>query len=253
MFIDKSGQGPTPWVICGEIYPLKVRAKAVSMTTATNWLINWAIAFSTPYLVDYGKGNANLQSKIFFVWAGACIGAFVFAYFMVYETKGLGLEQVDDMYEECKSARKSKNWNPATSPRGLARGEMLARKRSESPGDGKVERVEIRVVDKEENEGTRVKQKMVAREEYVERTEQESVAKQLTMAKQEVDQKDSRFNRRVAKAEEEDQEEQDEQETQEEHRIVAQDPPQLPAPGTVGNISTTTLLMCGQKGKNTQF
>ena len=31
----------------GELFPLKVRAKALSMTTATNWLLNFAIAYST--------------------------------------------------------------------------------------------------------------------------------------------------------------------------------------------------------------
>lgn len=59
-------------VVIGEIFPLKVRAKSLSMTTATNWLLNWAIAYSTPYLVNYGTGNANLQSKIFFIWFGCC-------------------------------------------------------------------------------------------------------------------------------------------------------------------------------------
>lgn len=46
-------------VVTGEIFPLKVRAKALSMTTATNWLLNWAIAYSTPYLVNYGPGNVS--------------------------------------------------------------------------------------------------------------------------------------------------------------------------------------------------
>jgi hypothetical protein len=37
------------------------------MTTATNWLLNFAIAYSTPYMVNEGDGYANLQSKVFFV------------------------------------------------------------------------------------------------------------------------------------------------------------------------------------------
>jgi MFS transporter, SP family, sugar:H+ symporter len=43
------------------------------MTTASNWLLNWAIAYSTPYLVNGGKGNADLGAKIFFVWGGCCL------------------------------------------------------------------------------------------------------------------------------------------------------------------------------------
>jgi SP family sugar:H+ symporter-like MFS transporter len=42
--------GPIPWVITGEIFPLQIRAKAMSMTTASNWLWNWAIAFSSKSL-----------------------------------------------------------------------------------------------------------------------------------------------------------------------------------------------------------
>lgn len=96
----------------GEIFPLKVRAKALSMTTATNWLLNWAIAYSTPYLVNYGPGNANLQSKIFFIWFGCCFLCIAFVYFMIYETKGFTLEEIDELYTEVSSARKSIGWKP---------------------------------------------------------------------------------------------------------------------------------------------
>jgi len=84
------------------------------MTTATNWLLNWAIAYSTPYLVNYGPGNANLQSKIFFIWFGCCFLCIAFVYFMIYETKGLTLEQIDELYAEVKDARKSVGWKPTT-------------------------------------------------------------------------------------------------------------------------------------------
>lgn len=100
-------------VVTGEIFPLKTRAKSLSMTTATNWLLNWALSFSTPYLVNYGPGNANLQSKIFFVWFACCFLCIAFVYFMIYETKGLTLEEVDELYSEVKDARKSSGWKPS--------------------------------------------------------------------------------------------------------------------------------------------
>ncbi len=101
-------------VVTGEIFPLKVRAKALSMTTATNWLFNWAIAYSTPYLVNYGPGDANLQAKIFFIWFGCCFLCIAFVYFMIYETKGLTLEQIDELYDEVHIARHSVGWTPKT-------------------------------------------------------------------------------------------------------------------------------------------
>ncbi|KAL9563991.1 hypothetical protein ACKAV7_011851 [Fusarium commune] len=107
--------GPLVWVVTGEIFPLKTRAKSLSITTATNWLLNWALAYSTPYMVNYGDGNANLQSKIFFVWFGCCFLCIAFVWFFVYETKGLSLEQVDQLYEEVSVARKSVHWVPSNS------------------------------------------------------------------------------------------------------------------------------------------
>ncbi|KAL7792577.1 general substrate transporter [Trichoderma ceciliae] len=104
--------GPLAWVVTGEIFPLNTRAKSLSMTTATNWLLNWAIAYSTPYLVNYGKGHANLQSKIFFVWFGACFLCIAHVWFFIYETKGLSLEQVDQLYSQVNVARKSTAWEP---------------------------------------------------------------------------------------------------------------------------------------------
>lgn len=114
IFFFASTWGPIAWVVTGEIFPLKVRAKALSMTTATNWLLNWAIAYSTPYLVNWGPGNANLQSKIFFIWFACCFLCITFVYFMIYETKGLTLEQIDELYAEVKVASQSVYWTPTT-------------------------------------------------------------------------------------------------------------------------------------------
>jgi MFS family permease len=114
IFFFASTWGPIAWVVTGEIFPLKVRAKALSMTTATNWLLNWAIAYSTPYLVNWGPGNANLQSKIFFIWFACCFLCITFVYFMIYETKGLTLEQIDELYAEVKVASQSVHWTPTT-------------------------------------------------------------------------------------------------------------------------------------------
>src|ERR1700754_142976 len=66
------------WVVTGEIFPLHTRAKSLAITTATQWLWNWAISFATPYLVDSGPGNAGLGTKVFFVWGTFCIFATAF-------------------------------------------------------------------------------------------------------------------------------------------------------------------------------
>lgn len=72
IFFFACSWGPCAWVVTGEIFPLKARAKGLSITTASNWLLNWAIAYATPYMVNSGPGNANLGSKVFFIWGGFC-------------------------------------------------------------------------------------------------------------------------------------------------------------------------------------
>lgn len=74
--------------------------------------MNWAIAYSTPYLVNSGPGDADLQSKVFFIWGSFCFVCIAFIYFFLYETKGLALEQVDELYAKCGKAWQSKAFRP---------------------------------------------------------------------------------------------------------------------------------------------
>ncbi|KAI0628428.1 AmMst-1 [Trametes polyzona] len=91
--------GPVAWVVTGEIFPLNVRAKGISLSAVSNWLWNWALAFATPYLVNSGKGDAGLGVKVFFIWGSTCAGCITFTYFCIPETKGLSLEQIDLLYQ----------------------------------------------------------------------------------------------------------------------------------------------------------
>jgi hypothetical protein len=100
--------GPAAWVVCGEIFPLAIRAKALSLCTASNWLWNFAIGFATPYLVQSGPGHAGLGTKVFFIWTGTCAGCVIFAYFFVYETRLLSLEEVDEMYAQTSAIASSR-------------------------------------------------------------------------------------------------------------------------------------------------
>lgn len=101
--------GPAAWVVIGEIFPLTIRSKGVALSTASNWLWNFVLGYVTPYMVDEDQGN--LKAKVFFVWGSCCTACLAFAFFMVPETKGLSLEQVDRMLEETTPATSAK-WRP---------------------------------------------------------------------------------------------------------------------------------------------
>merc|ERR1711977_518935 len=109
IFFFASTWGPGAWVLIGEIFPLPIRSRGVGLSTASNWLWNTIIAVIIPYMV--GEEHGNLKSSVFFVWGGLCTAAFVYSYFLVPETKGLSLEQVDRMMEE-SSPRTSAKWVP---------------------------------------------------------------------------------------------------------------------------------------------
>ncbi|KAG6011882.1 hypothetical protein E4U54_007857 [Claviceps lovelessii] len=111
IFWFASTWGPGAWIVIGEIFPLPIRSRGVGLSTASNWLWNTIIAVITPYMV--GEHRGNLKSSVFFVWGGLCTCAFVYAYFLIPETKGLSLEQVDKMMEET-TPRTSAKWKPST-------------------------------------------------------------------------------------------------------------------------------------------
>lgn len=103
--------GPLAWVVVGEIFPLRVRGKSVAICAASNWLFNFAIAFATPYLVD--EDRADLKSKVFFIWGACTFLCIIFVYLSVYETKGLTLEEIDELFDTVPSARHSKGFVPS--------------------------------------------------------------------------------------------------------------------------------------------
>ncbi len=114
VFFYAASWGPVCWVVTSEIYPLKIRAKAMSVSTASNWLLNFGIAYGTPYMVG-GGGSFDMGIKVFYVWGAFCILGSIFVYCMVYETSKISLEQIDEMYERVDFAWNSKKFEPSWS------------------------------------------------------------------------------------------------------------------------------------------
>jgi sugar porter (SP) family MFS transporter len=118
IFFFAASWGPVVWVVTSEIYPLKVRAKSMSVSTASNWILNFGIAYGTPYLVDTSDtstGSVDLGSRVFFLWGAFCILSIAFVWYMVYETSKISLEQIDEMYERVDRAWNSRGFEPSWS------------------------------------------------------------------------------------------------------------------------------------------
>ncbi|KAF8523948.1 general substrate transporter [Hysterangium stoloniferum] len=98
---------PGVWIIIGETFPTRSRAKQASLSTSCNWLWNFLIAFFTPFI------TSAIQFKYGFVFAASNLAGAVVVYLFLYEPKGLSLEDVDRMYNDPNiKAWSSRGWVP---------------------------------------------------------------------------------------------------------------------------------------------
>ena len=82
------------WVLIGEIFPTRIRGRAMSIATFANWGINFLTAFIFPWYVAKIGMNAG-----FFTFAAMCLLATIFFYKYVPETKGKSLEDIEHYWE----------------------------------------------------------------------------------------------------------------------------------------------------------
>jgi sugar porter (SP) family MFS transporter len=82
--------GPIFWLIIAEIYPLNVRGLAMGLATAMCWVSNLIVSYTFPILIKYAG-----PSLTFSLYAVITILAISFSYWLVPETKGLSLEEIE--------------------------------------------------------------------------------------------------------------------------------------------------------------
>ncbi|KAJ6479188.1 general substrate transporter [Mycena vitilis] len=98
--------GPTPWVYLGESFPLRIRPKSIALGSATNWLWNFLLGFFAPRIAD------DIGPLILLIFFGVLVFGFGYVYLCIPETKGLSLEEVDEMYRSGVKPWHSASWTP---------------------------------------------------------------------------------------------------------------------------------------------
>ncbi|HON69046.1 MAG TPA: MFS transporter [Phycisphaerae bacterium] len=86
------GLGPTVWVIMAEIFPTKIRGRAMSIATLSLWVACFAVSQTFPKLIELFNEN------VFWIYASMCVVMIVFVGLVVPETKGKTLEQIERMW-----------------------------------------------------------------------------------------------------------------------------------------------------------
>ncbi|SCW01230.1 LAFE_0D07976g1_1 [Lachancea fermentati] len=99
---------PIAYVFISESYPLRVKGKAMSIASAANWIWGFLIGFFTPFI------TTAINFYYGYVFMGCMVFAFFYVFFLIPETKGLTLEEVNEMYEEGVLPWKSASWVPSS-------------------------------------------------------------------------------------------------------------------------------------------
>jgi MFS family permease len=94
--------GPVSWTYPSEIFPSKIRAKAVSLATASNWAWNTALAFAVPPLLR------NINWKMYMIFATFNALALIHMFLLAPETRGRTLEEMDEVFDSGIPAWRSK-------------------------------------------------------------------------------------------------------------------------------------------------
>ena len=88
--------GPVTWVILSEIFPTSIRGRAMSIATFWLWSANYVVSQTFPMMNE----NKWLVDKFhhgfpFWVYGTLCVVELVFVLFLLPETKGKTLEQIE--------------------------------------------------------------------------------------------------------------------------------------------------------------
>ncbi|KAG8694897.1 hypothetical protein FRC08_008194 [Ceratobasidium sp. 394] len=98
--------GPVPWVYLGESFPLRVRSKSIALGSATNWIWNFLLSFFAPRIAE------DIGPLILLIFFGMLTFGFAYVWLCIPETKGLSLEEVDEMYRAGVKPWQSVGWKP---------------------------------------------------------------------------------------------------------------------------------------------
>jgi MFS family permease len=86
--------GPGVWVMMSELFPTRIRGRAMSIATISLWVSCVALTLTFLSLV-----KAIGVSGAFWLYATMCVTTFVFVWRLTPETKGKSLEEIERYFK----------------------------------------------------------------------------------------------------------------------------------------------------------
>jgi len=93
--------GPVFWTLVSEIFPNRIRGKAVAFASFTQWIFNFLVVLLFPHFLSSVGGAATflfLALMSFLQW--------LFTYLYIPETKGKSLEEIEQLWDKKSPAVK---------------------------------------------------------------------------------------------------------------------------------------------------
>jgi SP family sugar porter-like MFS transporter len=85
---------PVTWVILSEIFPAEIRGFAMSIATFVLWAACFLLTYSFPFLNAWFNASGT-----FWLYGLISVGAGIFLYYRLKETKGKSFEEINNMYQ----------------------------------------------------------------------------------------------------------------------------------------------------------
>jgi MFS transporter, SP family, arabinose:H+ symporter len=86
--------GGLPWLMMSELFPTRIRAQAVAVTTTCLWMVIYSCAQFFPMLIGWSQRNLGSAAGAFWVFTLVCICSTLFGWRLLPETKGRTLEEI---------------------------------------------------------------------------------------------------------------------------------------------------------------
>ncbi len=98
-----SSLAPLAWLIMSEIFPTRIRGRAMSIAGVALWLSFFIGAKYFPPLTSFFEQHCGSPAGVFWLFAAVCVFAFVFSWRLVPETKGRTLEDIAASWKHLKT------------------------------------------------------------------------------------------------------------------------------------------------------
>lgn len=91
--------GPVFWTLVAEIFPNKIRGKALAFASFTQWFFNFLVVLLFPHFLASVGGAAT-----FLFLAVMSLAQLLFTYFFVPETSGKSLEEIEQLWKKVEKS-----------------------------------------------------------------------------------------------------------------------------------------------------